>query len=146
MIECPPLPVRPSSPPPTSHSPLLTKSPSTPLTTHNDSDDDSDFEPVARNYSNGRRGKREKGERERGEERGRGGEREREEARGRRGERGEGRREGELGRGGGGEGGDRQVYLISRNSHLLPGQTVAHSIEVSGYLNTVGLLPLSEVS
>lgn len=97
VIECPPLPVRPSSPPPTSHPPLLTKSPSTPLTTHNDSDDDSDFEPVTRNYSSGRRGKREKGERERGEERGRGGEREREEARGRRGERGRGEERGRVG-------------------------------------------------
>ena len=89
----------------------------------------------------GRKGRGREGRREGGEGRGRERRREGEEERG-----GEGRREGELGRGGGGEGGDRQVYLISRNSHLLPGQTVAHSIEVSGYLNTVGLLPLSEVS
>ena len=71
VIECPPLPLHPPSPPPTSHPPLLTKSPSTPLTTHNDSDDDSDFEPVTRNYGSGRRGKRGR-EGERGRGRGRG--------------------------------------------------------------------------
>lgn len=65
VIEFPSPAVCPSHPPP------RTESPSTPLTAHN-SDDDSDFEPVTRNYGSGRRRKRGTGEMGRGEERGRG--------------------------------------------------------------------------